>query len=205
MKNIYISHRNFCSSLIRNAKKFYFSRIIEENKNDSKRLWNILSKIIEIKKSSKTKNSLDIEPNILNNHFIESVNQLTVNFDVIEDNFEITELNSEMKIDFITEEEVIAYVSEMKTNKATGADNISVKMLKIVIPVISSHIQCLINLIIKTKNFPNLWKKTIIIPVFKSGAKSDPNNYRPIAVLSIISKVFEKHLKNQITNYLEKK
>ena len=48
------------------------------------------------------------------------------------------------------------------------------------------------------------WKETLVIPIAKSGDKTDPSNYRPIFVLPILSKVSEKVINKQINEYLEK-
>ena len=52
--------------------------------------------------------------------------------------------------------------------------------------------------------FPEQMKLAKVIPVYKSGTKSDLSNYRPIALLSIFSKIYEKLMYNRIMNFLEK-
>ena len=52
--------------------------------------------------------------------------------------------------------------------------------------------------------FPLAWKEAKVIPLHKNGPKSDKNNYRPISVLPVLSKVFERHLHNSLYDYLKK-
>lgn len=66
-------------------------------------------------------------------------------------------------------------------------------------------IVALINLIISSTVYPYNWKLSKIAPIYKgSGNRNDFNNFRPIALQSVLSKLFEKHLFNEIFVYLEK-
>ena len=49
--------------------------------------------------------------------------------------------------------------------------------------------------------FPCSWKEAKVKPLFKSGAKDEVNNYRPISILPTISKLLEKWIDNQLTTY----
>jgi hypothetical protein len=51
-------------------------------------------------------------------------------------------------------------------------------------------------------SFPDSLKKSLIIPTFKKGDANDKNNYRPVSLLPIFSKIFEKLMMLQISNYL---
>jgi hypothetical protein len=63
----------------------------------------------------------------------------------------------------------------------------------------------LINLIISSTIYPSNWKKSKIVPIYKgSGERKDFNNFRPIALQSVFSKIFERYLFNNIFDYLEK-
>ena len=59
-------------------------------------------------------------------------------------------------------------------------------------PVIYRQLTDLFNLSLKSREFPDDWKLAKVSPVFKVGERKDPNNYRPISVLSTISTVFGK-------------
>ena len=55
---------------------------------------------------------------------------------------------------------------------------------------------------ISTGVFPDEWKLARVVPVFKKGIRSDINNYRPISIIPIIAKVFEKTIYDQFYKYL---
>lgn len=61
----------------------------------------------------------------------------------------------------------------------------------------------IINISLTTGTFPSDWKKSKVIPVYKSGSKSDIENYRPISVIPAASKVIEKIVHEQLYTYME--
>ena len=81
-------------------------------------------------------------------------------------------------------------------HKATGADGLSTKILKMAAPAISSSLAKLINYCIDNGCFPSAWKLAKAIPIYKGkGSKLNMSNYRPIsAVLPLLSKIFERHI-----------
>ena len=80
---------------------------------------------------------------------------------------------------------------KLKTSKATGLAGIPARVLKDAEPEIAKPIAYLINLTILTGIIPQEWKEFKVTPIFKSGEKDDVNNYRPIFVLPLISKIME--------------
>ena len=57
---------------------------------------------------------------------------------------------------------------------------------------------------IKTGKYPDHLKIAKVIPIFKKGSNNDPNNYRPISILSNVNKIFEKLLHSRLYKYLNK-
>ena len=88
--------------------------------------------------------------------------------------------------------EVDSYISQMGNNKSFGPYSIPVPLLKILQTHISPLISSLINDSFLRGIFPSKLKLAKVTPVFKKGSRQDKDNYRPISVLSIFSKIFEK-------------
>ena len=93
-------------------------------------------------------------------------------------------------------------LKNIDSSKAAGIDNIGGKFVKDGTPVIALPIAQLCNLSIKLSSFPDACKIAKVKPIFKKGSKTDPKNYRPISLLPLISKVFEKIIHDQTQNYL---
>ena len=99
---------------------------------------------------------------------------------------------------------VIIYTMLMKIgpHKASGIDKISARLLRIAAPVIAPSVAKLINLSFSTCKYPTRWKTAKVTPLFKSGARYDPCNYRPLSVLPVLSKVIERHMHNCLYTFL---
>ena len=93
-------------------------------------------------------------------------------------------------------------ISKILVNKATGHDGLSVKTLKLIAPSFIHPLCRLLNLSIATNTFPDKWKVGQITPLDKGGQHRERNNYRPISVLPILSKIIEKHVANSLLKYL---
>ena len=107
------------------------------------------------------------------------------------------------KFKHIKKELVFHHLESLNTNKAAGFDGLSPKILKLSAGEISSSLSHIINLSLKHNVFPNTLKAARVRPFFRSGDKELPENYRPISVLGVISKIIEKHVAKQISKYLQ--
>ena len=100
------------------------------------------------------------------------------------------------------QENVTKIIDKFNPKKATGADKISVKLLKITKTTLAEPITDLINTSIKTCTFPNGAKRAQVAPLFKKDNAMTKSNYRPVSLLPIPSKIFEKVLSNQLSEYI---
>ena len=90
----------------------------------------------------------------------------------------------------------------LKISKATGVDGIPAKILKLSCNIIAPSLTYSFNLSISTGVFVDDWKRAKVIPVYKSEDRKKCENYRPISILPIISKLFEKEVFGQLYQYL---
>ena len=102
----------------------------------------------------------------------------------------------------MTEKDIIGIINSTSSHKAMGVDKISARMLKIAAPVIVPFVTKLINYSINRAVFPRTWKTAKVTPLFKRGDPSDVNNYCPISVLPVLSKIVERHVHNNLYAYL---
>ena len=76
----------------------------------------------------------------------------------------------------ISEDDVLNALRTMDTSKATGADNISPKILKIAAPYISNVVAKIFNASYKQGHYPLAWKIARVTPLYKGGSKTDRDN-----------------------------
>ena len=89
---------------------------------------------------------------------------------------------------------IIKLIHSLDPNKAHGCDGIYIRMLKLCEMSISKPLHIPDNNSIINECFPNQWKKANVIPVYKKGDKQIINNYWPVSLLPICSKIFELSL-----------
>lgn len=104
-----------------------------------------------------------------------------------------------------TEEEVSKIIDKLNPNTSSGLDGISCKTIKCIKNLILPKLTMNINFCMQNGLFPDSLKVAKVSPIYKSGKKTDPGNYRPISVLPIISKIFEKILYKRLDDYLKAK
>ena len=109
-------------------------------------------------------------------------------------------VNSTFELKEVTTSDVIKKLQEGNVAKATGHDNISNKVLKIAAPVISESLADLFNLSITTNTFSDhSWKFAKVFPLFKSGERNDPGNFRPISVLPTVERLVYEQMYISLT------
>jgi len=100
---------------------------------------------------------------------------------------------------------VFKLLKNLSHKKVTGPDELPPGMLKDVACQIAQPLCLIINRSLLTSIIPDNFKYDIVTPIYKSGVKHDMNNYRPITVLPIYSKILEKCIHNQLMAFLEEK
>ena len=196
--------RNTINTRIRKEKSNYYSNQLAEEK-DSKEMWRTLHKIVPKKTKTVPPSGDGLTASCLNGFFTSVADTLCSHFDC---STLPKVLTPKVNHDFVLEEVSSSFVRkelfQMKSTKATGLDGISARLLKDAAPEVSESISYIINLTISTSTIPSEWKTAKVTPIYKSGDKSDPNNYRPISVLPLISKVMERAIQSQLIAFLNK-
>ena len=105
----------------------------------------------------------------------------------------------------VTPKMVRKVVMNFDLSKASGPDCIPVVVLKNCELELSYILAELFNKCLKESCFPDCWKVSSVVPVFKNdGERSTAKNYHPVSLLSVVSKLFEKLVNNRIVDHLEK-
>ena len=116
---------------------------------------------------------------------------------------------TERRLDNVTilDSNILPLIRNMNPNKATGSDGISGHMLLLCDESVVLPLKIIFQSILSTSTYPNMWKLANVTPIFKKGDKQLIENYRPISLLPICGKCFEKiifysylNVNNLITN-----
>ena len=208
--------RNEANNAIQTAKRKYFKTNLDSSKKDPKKTWKLINdltsrkcktnNILEINHAGKSANTPEEISEVFNSHFTRIGENLARDIpDTDIDPISYVDTTSQVfSFSKIGTEHVTSLLRTMDTNKAAGLDNIPCNLLKIAAEIVSPSLTYIFNLSLETGIFPQDWKIAKVSPIFKKGDKTDIDNYRPISVISIIAKIFEKIIHNQFNNYLSK-
>ena len=214
--------RNRVKIMVNDAKTTYYSETINNNCRNPRKLWKNLHDVSGKDKNnnvhfiSNANDELISDPQETADHFNESFVQI---FDSVIDRTNSTSTNDindildkfiddklpshvTFKIPDITTDLTETFLRSLDQTKAPGVDGLNVKYLRLAAPVISPSITKILNMSVRSGIFPDLFKKAKVIPIHKKGSHQDKNNYRPISVLPILSKIIERHVSNCMCDYL---
>ena len=100
-----------------------------------------------------------------------------------------------------TKDDIKRIICKLDSNKAHGHDMISIRMLKVSGDAIIEPLFKIFKNCLKCGIFPDDWKKGNIVPIFKKGDKQNIKNYRPVSLLPICSKIFERIIYDNMLKY----
>ena len=126
--------------------------------------------------------------------------QVSIENDVLD--FEKLKAEDGILDSHISFQEVEMCIKQLKPRKAPGSDKIRNEMLKTCMYVLKKALLKLFALILKSGFFPSSWCEGTITPIYKTGPKDDPSNYRGICINSCLGKLFTSILNNRLKNIL---
>ena len=218
-KNNFKSHCALLQKWIRRTKTIYYNKQFENFKSDIKKTWKHINEVLSRGKTkSELPNFIICEDKTLTdnkdiadcfNKFYSNIGQKLAESIKSPPNQSYSQylnehITSRLNFTPVTTEEVLKIIGNLKSKSSSGHDGISSIILKEIKNSIAPILTLCINQSIVTGIFPNLLKNAIVKPVYK---KEDPNlvdNYRPISLLPIVSKIFEKIIFKQTYEYFAK-
>lgn len=223
----YCKQRNTVQRDIKSAKSEYFRRRLNECEGDSGKLWRRLSSLGY--GETKNKSSIILEkdgdkcfdsPSVATifNDFFTNIASNLVN--MLPSPSGIFSTSSRCFIDFyhrkgifgpsftlmpVSRHFITQQLLSFNPGKSTGLDDISPRFLHDGAEFLAEPIGHIVNCSILTETVPSGLKQAKVIPIFKKGSTLDPGNYRPVSILSSISKVLERAVNSQLVDYLNSK
>ena len=211
-RNIYKIRRNKVNNMIIHAKEqFYLNAngLLDENSNNPKAFWSLVKKVMGNCRSTvipplinPVTNDIVVnesdKANVLNNYFC-SISSTANNIDP--PNLPRRTPFS-LDVDDINDDDVKDILKSLQIGKASGGDFISHQMLKNTADTVYLPLKYIFNHSLRISKYPSCWKIANVLSLFKKGDKSIASNYRPIALLSCVGKVFERIVFKYIYNYM---
>ena len=210
--------RNNVKKSIFEAKKEFYKNYFENHKDNSRKIWQGISQII----NKKAKNSSSEIYLITNGKTITDQKTVANNFNnfytTIADNL-VSRLGESNNIfqDYlknpnehsfflkeIEPDEVLSLLNKINAKKSADLFGISPRFLKSSAFELHKKLTTLFNMSITQGKFPNILKKTKVIPIFKAGSKMEVGNYRPISLLPLFGKLLEKLIHARMYSFLIK-
>ena len=212
------SFRNKLKRDIRLAKRKYYQKLLEENKDNAKKSWQILNEVTgrvttktcTIKRLLSEGQVITGEKEIASalNEFFSSIG-VTINNNVPPSDIEPTsyihhDIPETCFLDPVDINSILTILMDLNASGGTRSPT-SVKVLQLLAPSVVGPLTHIVNLSFQTGCFPDRLKIATITPIFKHGKRDEPGNYRPISVLSPLSKILEKCVKKCILGFFESK
>ena len=203
---------NELNELISSTKALYYENLAKKLNNpllQTKTYWSILKTFYNDKKipiippllvNDKFVTDIQMKANIFNKFFADQCTTLKNNSSLPVNQIFLTQSRL-TSIDF-HEDELLKIIRALNINKAHGHDDISIRMIKICDKSLIKPLTFLFKTSLRSSHYPDIWKKSNIIPVHKKNDKRLVNNYRPISLLPVFGKIFEKIIFNKIYMFL---
>ncbi|XP_065679825.1 uncharacterized protein LOC136094139 [Hydra vulgaris] len=207
----YKTYKKFFQNSVKQAKIYYYSNQLDKNKFDIKKTWSIINEV-----TGREKKKLSCLPQkvIINNKIITSKKQICQEFskyfvnvgaslasNIVQSTRKFDEFLGEKPRTSICNEKIKKLefnkaLFELKRNKSCGYDDITSDVAIYVMDSIRKPLFYLIAFSFENSIFPDKLKSAKIHPVFKKGDSSSICNYRPISLLPVFSKIFERIIYN---------
>lgn len=206
------------TKIIEKRKKFFDKKFLD-TVNDPRKFWHNINSLL-YNKNSKKKESFELKDtgghllsdgdtaSSFNDHFIEipekliegEYGKLNDSNSVLTSSFSSTH---SMFLQAVDEEEIFNTIMNLKNSSSTGVDNLNTNIFKQCAENLAQILPTFINHSFVTGNFPVYLKVARVIPIYKgSGSKTDINNYRPISLLNVISKIYEACIYRRLYSFL---
>lgn len=195
--------KNKLNQTKRKHKRAYYKKKLAEYKGDSKNTWKVFKEMLNKQEIKET-----IEPDMMDQQKANQFNKYFATIGtVIKNKLGVvdTEVHYSQGFTFseVNEETVGKLIEKLRTGVATGADGISARIIKDSKETILPIMTALVNLSFRTSTFPESMKAATIKCLHKKNSTDEPANYRPLSILPVLSKIFERAAVDQMVQFLE--
>ena len=214
--NNYRLYRNKLNKLLRQAEREHFDFLLHQNRNNLRKSWSIIKDIINKNSNSSLPHEFLIDNNLTSHQQLiaDAFNKFYVNIGpslarkIRKSNVDPTSYINNTILDtmFLREvehSEVKNIILSLK-NSSPGWDNICPKVVKDSYECIIRPLTHIFNLSFNSGVFPHEFKLARVTPLYKSDNKLLVNNYRPVSILPLFSKILERLMYNRLLHFINK-
>jgi hypothetical protein len=197
-----------CDRLKLEFEEHIYSSLADQVNKNPKKWWSLVGEVMGTSKKSSypviIKDGVQClsdkeKATAFNETYLASSNLTGDNFDLDDSECEVN--HEPLEHIEIKEKDVEDVLKGINTNKAYGPDNISPRLIKEAGPSIVKILTKIFNKSLQLAKFPALWKKANVLPIYKKAEDYITTNYRPVSLLSILAKIFEKIVFKYLFNY----
>ena len=212
----YKTYKSILDKTLKNVERNYYADQLNKNRNDLSKSWRILKSILNQRNETTYPNIFNHQGRILttkkdiSNKFNDFFIQIgpTIASNIMKTNSSPTSYLGNRNINTIylepvCHEEVKTIVTNLK-NSSPGWDHIGPKTIKCAIEHFIVPLTHIINLSLTTGIVPSQMKRANVLPLYKDGDPTSFNNYRPVSLLSVLSKVLERVMYARCIKFIEK-
>ena len=204
---IYRLLRNKVNTLIREEKQLYQSRLIYKMECNPKLLYQMVNSFTRVKPGVSALHT----PDGMTSSASETAQQLADFYSSVYCPNDVIHLHPEshgtssVNVDklILSPKHVLDTLLKLNSKSSPGADEITPFILKSCALFLFEPLTKLFNLSLQSSVVPQEWKRGMIVPIYKGGNRSSISNYRPVTLLSVISKVLERLVANELVKHLE--
>ena len=208
--------KNRVKSIVDKSKKIYYKNMFHINRNNIIKTWSTIKLILSKNPSRREPIKKIIYDNIeyINDHEIANIFNNYYSNIALELDQNLPSENETDPCSYLPQNlfssiyftptspnECNSLINKLKETKQS-ANHVTVKLIKLVSPYISHVLSDIMNLSFSSGVFPCVLKCSVITPVFKGGNPCDPQNYRPISILPVFSKLLERCIYNRIYKFI---
>jgi hypothetical protein len=197
-----------CDRIKKEYEEHMYASMATDLKANPKRWWSLVGQTMGSKKTSSfpalVKDGIIYtsdkdKAEAFNHTYLESAN---LAIDGEEETLDEIVLDHEL-LDHIsvTEQDVGDILKGLNTNKAYGPDDVSPRLIKEAGPSIVPVLTRIFNKSLELAKFPLAWKRANVLPIYKKAESFIASNYRPVSLLSVLAKIFEKIVFKYLFNY----
>ena len=213
---VYKFHRNKIKHEIEKAEREFYTKLLNASKGNMRKTWSILKTIINKKRSNRIQTEFKNGDCIINdkstiaekfNGFFTNIGPNLAAKIPNQSGSPLNYMGNRIDESIFLKPMGIAELEEILGSLKKGApgyDGVGKDILFISLPFISHSLLHILNLSLAQGIFPDELKIANIIPLFKAEDPMLFNNYRPVSLLSIFSKIFEKMMYKRLVEFLEK-